>query len=134
RVPRARNPVRVVELLGRDRRTLVRLHQLLDQPRRRAARAARHRTRLHGQPPDRRRRGRATLSASIAAAPRSPAFHDSRKYRPRRSPMSERIDKFGLQVARSLYDMIEREALPGTGVSSDQFWKGLSELVHEKGP
>ena len=48
--------------------------------------------------------------------------------------MSERIDKFGLQVARSLYDMIEREALPGTGVSSDQFWKGLSELVHEKGP
>ena len=48
--------------------------------------------------------------------------------------MSERIEKFGLQVARSLYDMIEREALPGTGVSSDQFWKGLSELVHEKGP
>ncbi len=48
--------------------------------------------------------------------------------------MNERIEKFGLQVARSLHDMIEREALPGTGVSSDQFWKGLSELVHEKGP
>ncbi len=48
--------------------------------------------------------------------------------------MSERIEKFGLQVARSLYDMIEREALPGTGVSSDQFWKGLSGLVHDKGP
>ena len=48
--------------------------------------------------------------------------------------MTERIEKFGLQVARSLYDMIEREALPGTGVSSDQFWKGLSELVHDKGP
>jgi len=48
--------------------------------------------------------------------------------------MTERIEKFGLQVARSLHDMIEREALPGTGVPSDQFWKGLSDLVHEKGP
>jgi len=48
--------------------------------------------------------------------------------------MTERIEKFGLQVARDLHDMIEAEALPGTGVGSDQFWKGLSELVHEKGP
>jgi malate synthase len=48
--------------------------------------------------------------------------------------MSERIEKFGLKVARSLYDMIENEALPGTGVGSDQFWQGLSTLVHEKGP
>ncbi len=48
--------------------------------------------------------------------------------------MTERIEKFGLQVARSLHDMIEREALPGTGIASDQFWKGLSGLVHEKGP
>jgi len=47
--------------------------------------------------------------------------------------MSERIEKFGLQVARSLYDMIEQEALPGTGVDSDRFWKGLSDLVHAKG-
>ena len=48
--------------------------------------------------------------------------------------MTERIGKFGLQVARSLYDMIEREALPGTGIASDRFWKGLSELVHDLGP
>ncbi len=48
--------------------------------------------------------------------------------------MSERIEKFGLKVARSLHDMIENEALPGTGVGSDQFWQGLSTLVHEKGP
>ena len=33
--------------------------------------------------------------------------------------MTQRIEKFGLQVARSLYDMIENEALPGTGVGSD---------------
>jgi malate synthase len=48
--------------------------------------------------------------------------------------MTERIEKFGLQVARSLYDMIEREALPGTGIASDRFWQGLSELVHQMGP
>ncbi len=48
--------------------------------------------------------------------------------------MTERIEKFGLQVARALHDMIEREALPGTGVSSEQFWKGLSAVVHELGP
>ncbi|MEN9315069.1 MAG: Malate synthase [Pseudomonadota bacterium] len=48
--------------------------------------------------------------------------------------MSDRIEKFGLKVAPSLLRMIEDEALPGTGVSSDQFWKGLSDLIHEKGP
>ncbi len=48
--------------------------------------------------------------------------------------MSDRIEKFGLQVARSLHDMIENEALPGTDVGSDQFWKGLSELVHGLAP
>ena len=48
--------------------------------------------------------------------------------------MTDRIEKFGLQVARSLHDMIETEALPGTGIGSDQFWKGLSSLVHTLGP
>jgi malate synthase len=45
-----------------------------------------------------------------------------------------RIEKFGLQVAPALHAMIETEALPGTGVSSDRFWQGLSSLVHELGP
>jgi malate synthase len=48
--------------------------------------------------------------------------------------VTPRIEKYGLQTAKSLYELIEQEALPGTGVSSDQFWKGLSELVHDLGP
>ncbi|HET7204861.1 MAG TPA: malate synthase G [Steroidobacteraceae bacterium] len=48
--------------------------------------------------------------------------------------MNDRIEKFGLQVARPLYDVLEREALPLTGVASDTFWKGLSDLVHGLGP
>ncbi|MFA7505612.1 MAG: malate synthase G [Burkholderiaceae bacterium] len=48
--------------------------------------------------------------------------------------MTERIDKFGLAVDRALHDMLEKEALPGSGVASDAFWKGLSELIHDLAP
>ena len=48
--------------------------------------------------------------------------------------MTDRINKFGLQVARPLHDLIEQQALPGTGVTSEQFWRGLSALIHEEGP
>jgi malate synthase len=48
--------------------------------------------------------------------------------------MDNRIDKYGLHVAPELVEFIERDALPGTGVSSDDFWAGLSRLTHELGP
>src|SRR5437879_12335329 len=48
--------------------------------------------------------------------------------------MIDRIEKFGLQVARPVYEMIEQEALPQTGVASAQFWRGLSDLIHVQGP
>jgi len=48
--------------------------------------------------------------------------------------MAERIEKYGLRVARSLFDMIEHEALPGTGVSPERFWRGFSELIHGMAP
>ncbi len=48
--------------------------------------------------------------------------------------MTERIDKYGLAVSRVLHDMLESEALPGSGVASDAFWKGLSDLVHDLAP
>jgi malate synthase len=48
--------------------------------------------------------------------------------------MTDRIEKFGLQVARPLHDFIEAEALSATGVAPDTFWRGLSDLVHEFGP
>jgi len=46
----------------------------------------------------------------------------------------DRLDKHGLQVAAILADFIENDALPGTNVTADQFWSGLSQLVHELGP
>src|SRR6266852_7873720 len=40
----------------------------------------------------------------------------------------------GLSIAKALYDFIEIEALPGTGVTSDRFWRGLSGLIREFRP
>jgi malate synthase len=48
--------------------------------------------------------------------------------------MSDRITRDGLQIAPELFTFVEEQALPGTGVTSDAFWSGLSALVHEDGP
>jgi malate synthase len=45
-----------------------------------------------------------------------------------------RIAVCKLQVARVLHDFIETEALPGSGVTSAEFWSGLAELIHELAP
>ena len=39
-----------------------------------------------------------------------------------------------LQVATPLYQFIEKEVLPGTGVDSATFWKGFDALVHDLTP
>ncbi|SMC73303.1 malate synthase G [Primorskyibacter flagellatus] len=48
--------------------------------------------------------------------------------------MTHRIDRNGLQIDEVLYNFIEDRALPGTGIAADDFWAGLSDLLHEKGP
>ncbi len=46
----------------------------------------------------------------------------------------QRISTNGLAVMACLYDFIETEALPGTGVSSAAFWAGFAALVAELAP
>ena len=48
--------------------------------------------------------------------------------------MSERIEVGGLRVDRLLYDFINDEALPGTGVQADAFWAGFDRLINGLGP
>jgi len=48
--------------------------------------------------------------------------------------MTDRVGKAGLQVAAELVDFIETRALPGTGVSAEAFWEGLSSTVAEFHP
>ncbi|MGY0792882.1 malate synthase G [Azospirillum argentinense] len=48
--------------------------------------------------------------------------------------MTERIQVGGLQVATELHRFIENEALPGTGVTPEQFWSGLDAILHDLAP
>jgi len=43
--------------------------------------------------------------------------------------MVERVTVHGLQVARSLHDFVNKEALPGTGIEADKFWSGFAALA-----
>ena len=45
-----------------------------------------------------------------------------------------RITAHGLQIAAPLHSFIEREALPGTGVSAEAFWSGFAALLHDLAP
>ena len=48
--------------------------------------------------------------------------------------MTEMINAGNIQVAAPLYNFINDEALPGTGIEPDRFWSALDELVNTLGP
>ena len=48
--------------------------------------------------------------------------------------MVDRVEIHGLKVAKSLHSFVEQQALPGTGVSSEQFWSGFAAMISELAP
>jgi malate synthase len=48
--------------------------------------------------------------------------------------MATRVQAGGLQIARALYDLIERDVAPGTGVDPATFWNAFERIVEELGP
>jgi len=48
--------------------------------------------------------------------------------------MTNRIDCSGLSVARELYELVNDEIIPGTGVSPDGFWAGFARIVNDLAP
>jgi malate synthase len=48
--------------------------------------------------------------------------------------MTERVQSGGLAVAKDLYDFVNNEALPGTGVEVDRFWSELDAIIHDLTP
>ena len=48
--------------------------------------------------------------------------------------MPNNISANSLQITQVLYDFIEKEAAPGTGISPDHFWKSLAKIVSEFAP
>ena len=48
--------------------------------------------------------------------------------------MSERVEIAGLKVDKTLFDFINGDALPGTGVEQDALWEGFGKLVSDLAP
>lgn len=43
--------------------------------------------------------------------------------------MTQRIQKGSLAIDKQLYDFIEQEALPNSGITSDDYWAGFEQIV-----
>ena len=48
--------------------------------------------------------------------------------------MGNYVKESNLQVAQELYDFVNNEALPGTGVDKESFWEGFGQLVADLTP
>ena len=44
------------------------------------------------------------------------------------------VNKNGLKISSTLFDFVNNEAIPGTGVNSEDFWLKFSNYVHELAP
>jgi malate synthase len=48
--------------------------------------------------------------------------------------MTNRIEKSGLQVAKVLHQLVESEVIPGTGLTADEVWAGLADILDTMAP
>ena len=48
--------------------------------------------------------------------------------------MTDRVQVGGLQVAKVLYDFVNTQAIPGTGLTAEQFWKGATQVLKDLAP
>ena len=48
--------------------------------------------------------------------------------------MSDLIQQGSLQIEPELYDLLERDIAPGTGVEPTRFWQALEKIVRDLGP
>jgi len=43
--------------------------------------------------------------------------------------MSERVESAGLQVAKSIYNLVTKDIIPGTNLSESDFWHSFSKTI-----
>ena len=48
--------------------------------------------------------------------------------------MTDRVQVGGLQVAKVLYDFVNTQAIPGTGLTAEQFWDGATTVLKDLAP
>lgn len=48
--------------------------------------------------------------------------------------MTDRVQIGGLQIAKVLYDFVNEQAIPGTGLDADKFWEGATKVLKDLAP
>ncbi len=48
--------------------------------------------------------------------------------------MTERVQVGSLQVAKVLFDFVNNEAIPGTGIAAEKFWAGAEAVINDLAP
>ena len=48
--------------------------------------------------------------------------------------MSERVQESGLQVAKSIHELVNQSILPGTGLTTEAFWPKFAAIVERFAP
>ena len=48
--------------------------------------------------------------------------------------MNKRVTRHGYQVAEPLYNLVEHEVLPGTGIDAQDFWRSMADILDEFSP
>ena len=48
--------------------------------------------------------------------------------------MTERVQVGSLQVAKVLFDFVNNEAIPGTGIAAETFWAGAEAVINDLAP
>ena len=48
--------------------------------------------------------------------------------------MTDHVQVGGLKVAKVLFDFVNNEAIPGTGVNAEQFWAGAQNIINDLAP
>jgi malate synthase len=50
------------------------------------------------------------------------------------SPMTDRVSLGEVQIVRILYEFVNQEALPGTAIEPERFWRGFAALIERLAP
>src|ERR1039458_10897350 len=50
------------------------------------------------------------------------------------SPMTDRVSLGEVQIVRILYEFVNQEALPGTPIDPERFWRGFAALIERLAP
>ena len=48
--------------------------------------------------------------------------------------MADRIEHSGLHIAESIYQLVNTQICPGTGIEPDELWQNFADIIHKFSP